>query len=193
MTGVQTCALPISEVGDRLDASFEYNTDLFDAARIERMAGHFTRLLAAISADPVMRIGDLSMLNADERHRLLDEWNDTANDSPRDQAIHQLFEAQASKTPHATAVVYEAQSLSYEELNGKANQLAHRLRELGVGPEVLVGICVERSLDMIVGMLGILKAGGAYVPLDPAYPKERLSYMLSDAKPAVLLDRKSVV
>ena len=109
------------------------------------------------------------------------EWNETKRDYPKDKCVHQLFEEQVKRTPEAVAVVFEEQELTYRELNSRANQLAHYLKKLGVGPEVLVGICVERSLEMIVGLLGVLKAGGAYVPLDPGYPKERLGFMLEDA------------
>ena len=122
-----------------------------------------------------------------ERHRLLVEWNDTRTEYPRDRCIHELFEAQAERTPEAVAVVYEDRQLTYRELNRRANQLAHCLRIVGVGPEVLVGICVERSLEMVVGLLGILKAGGAYVPLDPAYPPERLAFMLDDSEVGIIL------
>ena len=114
-----------------------------------------------------------------ERRQLLVEWNDTARDYPRDRCVHQLFEEQAARTPDAVAVVFEDRQLTYRELNAQANQLARHLRTLGVGPEMPVGMCVERSLEMVVGMLGILKAGGAYVPLDPAYPRERLALMLA--------------
>src|SRR5207247_4070276 len=117
----------------------------------------------------------------------------TAAEYPSDKGVHQLFEEQVQRTPEAVAVVYEDEQLTYGELNAKANQLAHKLRELDVGPEVLVGICVERSLEMVVGLLGILKAGGAYVPLDPSYPKERLAYMLGDAAPKVLLTQERLL
>ena len=110
---------------------------------------------------------------------MLVSWNDTQADYPQDRCIHQLFTDQAQRTPYATAVVFEEQSLSYRDLDDRSNQLAHHLRRLGVGPEVLVGICVERSLEMVIGLLGILKAGGAYVPLDPDYPKDRIAFMLT--------------
>ena len=182
--------LNMTEGTTQIFAAFEYNTDLFDQATIKRMAGHFTRLLDAIVADPQARIADLPMLGEEERHQLLVEWNAVAKDYPQDKTIHQLFEAQAEKTPQHIAVRFEDKELRYAELNARSNQLAHYLRSLGVGPDVLVGICVERSLDMIVGLVAILKAGGAYVPLDPAYPQERLAYMLEDAKPAVLLTQQ---
>jgi aspartate racemase len=136
---------------------------------------------------------ELPILTQKERHQLLIEWNDTATDYPRDKCIHQLFEAQVERTPEAVALVFGTGRLTYRELNTKANQLAHYLRKLGVGPEVLVGICLERSLDLIVALLGILKAGGAYVPLDPAYPQERIEFMLSDAQVAVLLTQEKLL
>ena len=138
-------------------------------------------------------MSELPLLTDGERRQLLVEWNDTAADYPRDQCIHQLFETQAARTPEAVAVVFEDRQLTYAELNARANQLAHYLRELGVGPEVLVGICVERSLEMVVGLLGILKAGGAYVPLDPDYPPERLAFLLQDTQAPVLLTQQALL
>ena len=157
------------------------------------MATHFQNLLSAIAENPQLSVGELPLLSAAERHQLLVEWNDTATEYPTDKCIHQLFEQQVEKTPHAVAVVFENQQLTYLQLNCIANQLAHYLQSLGVGPEVLVGICVERSLEMVVGLLGILKAGGAYVPLDPAYPPERLSYMLADSGVGVLLTQQELL
>ncbi|MGC1376178.1 MAG: condensation domain-containing protein, partial [Anaerolineales bacterium] len=169
---------------------WEYNTDLFDAATIDRMIGHFQVLLEGIVANPDQRLADLPLLTEAERHQLLVEWNATGTEYPKDKRIHELFEAQVEKTPEAVAVTFGDQQLTYRELNERANQLAHYLNKQGVGPDVLVGICVERSLEMVVGLLGIIKAGGAYVPLDPTYPKERLTYMLEDAKPAILLTQE---
>jgi amino acid adenylation domain-containing protein/non-ribosomal peptide synthase protein (TIGR01720 family) len=180
-------AVNLEEKPDGISANFEYSTDLFDAATICRMAGHFQRLLEEIAANPDRCIEELPLLTENERYQLLREWNDAPVDYPRDRCIHQLFEQQAERTPDAVAVVFEDQKLTYRELNERANQLAHYLRSLGVGPEVLVGICVERSLEAIVGLLGILKAGGAYVPLEPTYPKERLSFMLEETQVSVLL------
>ncbi|GAX38795.1 amino acid adenylation domain-containing protein [Nodularia sp. NIES-3585] len=173
-----------------LVGGWEYNTDLFDSSTIERMASHFVTMLEAIVANPQQRINQLPLLTASEQQQLLVEWNDTQIDYPHDLCIHQLFEQQVERTPHAVAVVYEHQQLTYAQLNSRANQLAHYLRSLGVSADVLVGICVERSIDMIVGLLGILKAGGAYVPLDPEYPTERLSFMLEDAQVSVLLTQQ---
>jgi amino acid adenylation domain-containing protein len=163
-----------------------YNTDLFEEETIERMLGHLRRLLEGIVADPGQRIWELPLLSTEESQEQ-GNWNRTEAAYPREKTIAQLFEEQAAANPEATALVCEEESLCYAELNGRANQLAHYLRGLGVGPEVLVGIGVERSVDMVVGLLGILKAGGAYVPLDPGYPRERLSYMLTDAGVTVLL------
>ncbi|HEY9856592.1 MAG TPA: amino acid adenylation domain-containing protein, partial [Stenomitos sp.] len=179
--------LSLSESPDALAGSIEYATDLFDASTIERMVGHFQNLLESILANPDQKVGGFEILGDSERHRLLVEWNDRATDYPLDKGIHQLFEAQAEKTPDAVAVVFEHQRLTYADLNRKANQLAHYLKKQGVGPEDLVGICVERSLEMVIGLLGILKAGAAYVPLDPNYPKERLAFIMEDAQAKVLL------
>lgn len=170
-----------------LRGELEYNSDLFEAATITRMAGHLQVLLTAMVENPEERITRLPLLTEAERCQLLAEWNDTAIPYPQDKRLHQWVEEQVMRTPDAVAVTFEGQQLTYRELNERANQLAHHLQRLGVGPDTLVGICVERSLEMVVGLLGILKAGGAYVPLDPTYPAERLAFMLEDAAPAVLL------
>ena len=170
-----------------------YSSDLFDEATISRMLGHFQSLLEGIVANPEQRLADLPLLSEAEQHQLLVEWNNTQADYPKDLCIHQLFEAQVELTPNSIAVIFEDKQLTYQELNSRSNQLAHHLRKLGVGPEVLVGICVERSVEMIVGLLGILKAGGAYLPLDPSYPSERLSFMLEDAQVSVLLTQEKLV
>nr|MDZ8289085.1 amino acid adenylation domain-containing protein [Nostoc sp. ChiSLP01] len=172
---------------------WEYNTDLFDASTIERITGHFVTLLEGILANPQQPISQLPLLTEVEQQQLLVEWNDTQADYPQDLCIHQLFEEQVQRTPDAVAVVFEDQQLTYHQLNCRANQLAHYLRSLGVGAEVLVGICVERSLEMVVGLLGILKAGGAYVPLDPEYPIDRLRFMLEDSQVSVLLTQQRLV
>lgn len=185
--------LTIFDITRPLKGIWKYNTDLFDAGTIERIAGHFQILLEGIVANPQQQICQLPLLTEVERQQLLVEWNRTQTEYPLDLCIHQLFEEQAQRTPNAVAVVYENQQLTYNQLNYRANQLAHYLRSLGVGPEVLVGICVERSLDMVVGLLGIVKAGGAYVPLDPEYPIERLSFMLEDAQVSVLLTQQQLV
>jgi amino acid adenylation domain-containing protein len=172
---------------------FEYSSDLFDASSIVRMVGHWQTLLEGIVADPAQRLAELPLLTEVERHQLLVEWNATQADYPADQCIHQLFEAQVQQTPEAVAVVFEHEQLTFHELNQRANQLAHRLQTLGVGPEVRVGLCLERSLELVVGLLGVLKAGGAYVPLDPAYPNERLAFMAQDAHLSVLLTQQRLL
>ena len=179
--------LSIAETDKGLVASIEYATALFEASTIDRMARHYCALLEGIASDPDRRIGELDMLEAAERHRLLVEWNDTATDYPQDKLVHELFEEQAARAPEAVALVYEGAQLSYGELNERANRLAHHLRALGVGPDVIVGLCVERSFEMIVALLGVLKAGGAYLPIDPDYPKDRIAYMIADAAPALVL------
>ncbi|MBW4548499.1 MAG: amino acid adenylation domain-containing protein [Symplocastrum torsivum CPER-KK1] len=185
--------LLMEETEQGLKGRWEYKTDLFDAATITRMTGHFQTLLEAIATNPEQHILELPLLSEAERHQLLVEWNDTQADYPKDTFLHQLFEAQVEQTPDAVAVKYKDQPWTYRELNARANQIAHHLQALGVGPEVLVGIFVERSLEMIAGLLGILKAGGAYVPLDPNYPKERLADLLSDSQAPVLLTQEKLV
>ncbi|OEZ96701.1 tyrocidine synthase 3 [Duganella sp. HH101] len=182
-----------TEEGGRLNGSISYNTDLFEPSTMARMAGHFTRLLEAIVANPERRIQDLDMLDDAERHQLLVEWNETTTAGVPAGTIHALFEQRAAASPDRVALEYDNVSLTYGELNARANRLAHHLRTLGVGPDVLVGLCVERSLEMMVGLLAVLKAGGAYVPLDPAYPADRLAYMLEDAAPAVLLTQQRLL
>ncbi len=173
-----------------------YNTDLFDDATITRMLGHFQTLLEGIVANPEQRIAYLPLLSESELHQLLVEWNDTQADYLQDKCIHQLFESIVEQNPDAIALVFgdvetrHVASLTYKELNIRSNQLAHYLKKLGVGAEVLVGLCVERSLEMVIGMLGILKAGGAYVPLDPSYPPQRFNFILEDAQVPVLLTQK---
>ena len=167
-------ALFLREREGKLIGFFEYNTDLFDRSTIERMVGHFQTLLEGIVADPDQPISTLPLLTEDERHQLLVEWNDTAADYPKDSCIHELFEAQVERTPEAIAVQFEGKQLTYRELNSRANQLAHYLQGLGVGPEKLVGICVERSLEMVVGFVGDSEGGWSLCAMDPAYPRERL-------------------
>ena len=185
--------LSMEETNQGLMGRWEYNSDLFEAATIERMSAHFETLLQAMVADSTQSVSMLPMLSAAERRQLLVEWTDTAVAYPQGQTIHELFEAQVERTPVAVAVVFEEQQLTYQQLNAQSNQVAHYLRGVGVGPEVLVGLCVERSLEMVVGLLGILKAGGAYVPLDPNYPQERLGFMLEDAKCLVLLTQERLL
>jgi amino acid adenylation domain-containing protein/FkbM family methyltransferase len=170
-----------------------FNKSLFKLESIERFAKHFVNVLQEGLENTNALISELQILTETERHQLLVEWNATQTEYPEDKCIHQLFEAQVERTPDAVAVVFEDEQLTYQELNRRANQLAHYLRELGVGPDVLVGICVERSLEMVVGLLGVLKAGGAYVPLDMDYPQERLAFMLEDAQVPVLLTQQRLV
>ena len=180
----------IIETTGSLSASIRFNTDLFDAATIARMAGHFQTLLESVLRDPAAAIGDVEILTGAERRQLLVEFNDTRTDYPKDKCLHQLFEEQVQRTPDSVAVVFEGQQLTYAQLNARANQLAHHLQTLGVGPEVPVAIAMEHCPEMVVGVLGILKSGGAYLPLDPAYPKERLAFLLQDAHAPVVLTRK---
>ena len=157
-----------------ISGNIGYASDLFEHGTVEALGRRLVRMLEAVATDPEQAIGIVDLLDAEERHQVLEEWNDTAVAYSSEQCVHELFEAQVRKAPHAVAVVYEGRELSYGELNRRANQLAHYLRGLGVKPDERVAICVERGLEMMVGLLGILKAGGAYVPLDPAYPVERL-------------------
>jgi amino acid adenylation domain-containing protein len=180
-----TLFLEVTDAG--IVGTLEYSTDLFASATIERMAGHYQRLLEAVVSDPDQRLSRLALLTTGERQQQLVQWNDDTCEYPAQQSLHELFEAQVERDPEAVAVVCGEQQLSYAELNSRANQLAHYLREKGVKPEVLVGLLMERSLDLVVALLGILKAGGAYLPLDPVYPRERLSFMMDDAGAKVLL------
>ncbi len=185
--------LTIFEVDGSLSADFRYNVDLFDASTIARMEQHFVSLLEGAVAQPDQPILNLPLLTEAERHQILVEWNATARPYPDHSCIHQLIEAQVEKTPDAESVTFEGTTLSYRELNRRANLLARDLQQLGVGPDVMVGVCMERSVEMVVALLGILKAGGAYVPLDPAYPQERLAYMIADSQVPVLLTQSSIV
>ncbi|BAZ54101.1 amino acid adenylation domain protein [Nostoc sp. NIES-4103] len=184
--------LVIEDVEPGLIANFEYNTDLFDEIKISRLAANFEVLLQGIVTNPQQRLSELPLLTATEEQQLL-EWSQGEISLQPELCLHQLFEEQVEKTPDAVAVVFEKEKLTYQELNQRANQLAQYLQKLGVKPEVLVGICVERSLEMVVGLLGILKAGGVYVPLDPTYPQERLARVLADSQLSVLLTQKPLV
>ena len=179
--------LEAEEEAEKLRLALAYNTDLFTSATIERLGAHLSNLLRAVVANPDENIQALALLGPAEREHLLAGLNPASVDYERDVCIHELFEAWAKKAPDAPALVFEQERLSYRELNQRANRLAHYLRERGVGPDTLVGLCVERSAAMMVGLLGILKAGGAYVPLEPGYPAERLRYMIDDSAPALLL------
>ncbi|MGE3267192.1 MAG: amino acid adenylation domain-containing protein [Chloroflexota bacterium] len=167
-----------------------YHPNLFDATTIARMEGHFRTLLEGVVANPNQPISALPLLTESERHQLLVAWNQTAESLPAQACLHDLIEAQAAQTPDAVAVSFECEQVSYRELDARANQLARRLRRLGVGRDVPVAICTERSVEMVVGLLGILKAGGAYLPLDPTNPRERLAFMLGEAEPPVLLTQQ---
>ena len=179
--------LIMAETESGLGARIEYNTDLFTANTISRLVDHFKTLLRGITNDPELRVSELPLLTPEEQGQMIVEWNDNQLAHPVDQCIHQLFERQVKITPDATAVIFAGEELSYEELNARANRLAHHLRKLGVGSEIRVGIMLPRSIEMIVGLLAVLKAGGAYVPLDPAYPPERLAYMLADSQAQALI------
>ena len=180
-------SLDTQESGEGIWASLTYATDLFGAATVARMAEHWLSLLRAAVANTALPLQDLAMLDAKERQQRLYQWNATAQDYPQGQWVHQLIEAQALAQPDAPALRFNEHCLSYAELNCLANRLAHRLIEAGVGPDVLVGLAVERSIEMVVGLLAVLKAGGAYVPLDPQYPRDRLAYMLEDSGVKLLL------
>src|SRR5208282_2284104 len=182
--------LSLAEADGRIVGEVEYATALFDRATVERHLGYLSRLLEAMAADEARPVDRLPLLDEAERHRVLVEWNATEADYPHDKCVHELFEAQATRTPEAIAVVSGDERLTYAELNARAKRLAHHLRALGVRPDDRVAICAERSPEMVVGLLAILKAGGAYVPLDPGYPAERLQHMVDDASPKVLLTQE---
>ena len=182
----------VSGAGERLPLKIAYDRRRFDADAIRRMLGHLETLLEGIAAAPDRPIATLPLLTADERQQVLVTWNATATDYPQDATVHQLFEAQAARTPDAVALVAGDRVLTYRELNRRANQLAHHLQKLGVGPETLVGVHLERSPEMVIALLAVLKAGGAYLPLDPTYPPERLGFMLEDAGVTLLLTDRQI-
>lgn len=188
--------LSMEETANGLVGNWVYRTDLFDATTLTRLTAHLQNLLAAIVTHPQKPISELPLLTAEERQKLLVEWNHALVEKeaqiPPTQCMHSLFERQAEQTPNATAIVCQGQHLTYAELNQRANQLAHYLRSLGVEPEVRVGLCVERSVEMVIGILGILKAGGAYVPADPGHPPSRIAYMFTDAHVSLILTQESL-
>jgi amino acid adenylation domain-containing protein len=184
--------LVLEESPNSFVASVEYSTDLFDADRIARMVTHLKTLLENVLANPDQRIGYVSLLSKEEQQQLFFEWNDTTTPYPDELCMHQLFEAQVARTPERFALSFEGERLTYRQLNARANQLAHFLRSLGVGPEVMVGISLDRSLDLLVAVLGVLKAGGAYVPMDPTNPPDRLAFMIEDTQVPILLTQKSI-
>ncbi len=185
--------LGMTELREGLMCNIEYCSALFDASTMQRLANHFQNLLQGVMANPDQRISALPMLSAEDRHQFLFGWNRTNRDYPQDVFVPQLFERQAARTPDAEAVVCEDRRLTYRELNQRANQLAHFLKKRGVGPEARVAVCVERSLEMIVGVMGIIKAGAAYVPLDAMYARERLPVIMQDAECPVLLTQQSML
>jgi amino acid adenylation domain-containing protein len=182
----------LQEAGDEIDMFWEFNSNLFDRESVERMADGFERLLVGIS-DPDSPISELSLLSDVETSKIVQEWNATVSEYPRQSTIVEIFEAQVARSPDAVALIAGDEAVSYRELNARANRLAHRLRSSGVGREAAVGLCMERSIELVVGILGILKAGGAYVPLDPEYPKPRLAFMLEDVAAHVLLTMEALL
>jgi amino acid adenylation domain-containing protein len=184
--------LIIADSPDSFSVSFEYNTDLFDQSTIERLLRHFNNLLQSIVADPERTLAVLPWLDAQEQQQIFREWNTTTMEFPETLCMHQWFEKIALDQPDAPALIFNAETLTYAELNRRANQLAQFLKKRGVQAESLVGICLERSLEMVVSILGTLKAGGAFIPLDPAYPAERLEYMLQDSRARVLLTQQAL-
>ena len=184
--------ISISESASGLHCAFEYCTDLFEERTVRRMTDHFKSLLNSITADPEQKIGLLPMLSESEENQLLKEFNDTYADHPKDKSITDLFEDQAARTPQEIAIVFEDSQITYRELNERSNRIAHYLRKKGIKEETLVPVCMDRSIDMIAGVIGILKAGAAYVPIDPDYPEERISYILKDTGANVLLSSKEV-
>ncbi|HEX8317856.1 amino acid adenylation domain-containing protein, partial [Longimicrobium sp.] len=183
-------SLDLSEQGGRIVGGVTYATSLFDQATVERHVGYLRHVLEAMVADERQPVDRLALLPEHERRQVVEEWNRTAAEYPAESCIHEIFQAQAERTPNAEAVVFEDHSLTYAELNARANRLAHHLRSLGVGPDARVAVCVERSAEMVVALLAVMKAGGAYVPLDPGHPAERLEYMLADSAPAAVLTQK---
>jgi amino acid adenylation domain-containing protein len=185
--------IEISDSDGPLTGCFEYNADLFDAATVGRMQEHFQVLLEGIVDQPNQLLADLPLMTPEEHHQVLVAWNETRSSRAETRCLHALFDEQVVRTPDAMAVMFEDQRLSYRELHLRANQLGHYLSRLGVGPDVLVGLCVERSLELIVGLMGILKAGGAYLPLDPEYPTKRMASMLEEARVSILLTQQHLL
>jgi amino acid adenylation domain-containing protein len=185
--------LSLTESEQGLRGQWEYSTDLFEPATIERMAAHFSMLLEGIVTNPGQHLADLPLLSATERHKLVHGWNATRTDFPRQWCMHQLFEIQVERTPETVAIVSGEQHVTYAKLNRQANQLAHALREMGVGPEVCIGVCLKRSIAQVAALLAIFKAEGVYLPLDPTVPIERLAFIVEDAQPRVLLANEELV
>src|SRR5689334_12408774 len=185
-------SLVMAEISGELRACLEYNTDVFDETTIAQMVQQFRVLLEGIVAEPVQSVSSLPLLSDEDRRQLLVEWNESDKDFAQASCLHQIFEEQVAQTPQATAVTFEGENLTYADLNRRANQLAHRLIKLGVGPEVPVAICMERSLDLPIALLAVLKAGGAYVPLEPSYPRERLAFIIEEARAPVVLTQQAI-
>lgn len=193
VTAKYDLSLTLRETGQWIVGGIEYATALYERSTIERYAGYLKALLTAMAADAAQRVEHIALLSASERQQVLVKWNATETPYPNDKCIHELIEDQVARTPNAIALVNGTHQLTYAQLNARANRLAHYLRELGLRPDGLVTICVERSLEMVVGILAVLKAGGAYVPLDPQYPAERLRHMLDDAAPRLMLTHGQVM
>ncbi|HEU0298389.1 MAG TPA: amino acid adenylation domain-containing protein, partial [Longimicrobium sp.] len=185
-------SLSLAEADGQIRGGITYPTSLFDAATVERYVGYLRRVLQGMAADDARRVDQLPLLPDAERRQVLEAWNATGADQPSGPCVHQIFQAQAARTPDAVAVAQGDVALTYAELNARANRLARHLAKRGVGPDVRVGLCLERTPELVVGLMAILKAGGAYVPLDPEYPEERLRYMLADSRPAALLTQASL-
>ena len=194
-TGTEVLDLDVAviEHSDKIELRFSYSSDLFEHATITRLSGHFRNLLQAALENPEQAISRLPLLTTAEERQILVDWNDTAVDYPQDIPLNKLIEDQGEHTPDAIALVFELEQVTYRQLNQRANQLAHYLRRHGVGADIHVGVCAERSIEMVVALLAVLKAGGAYVPLDPEYPRDRLKAMIEDAAPAVLLTQAHLV
>src|SRR5205823_9714206 len=182
----------LAEQDGALTGLMEYNTDLFDGRTIERMLGNFGVLLTAVAENPSLRLSELPLLTEAERRQMLRDWNATESDYPRDACLHHLFEQQAARTPEAVAIVMGGEQITYRSLDDRANQLANYLMQLGAGQESLVGIFLERSIDMVVALLAVLKTGSAYIPLDPAYPPDRIAFILEDASVELLLTQENL-
>ncbi|WP_054988752.1 non-ribosomal peptide synthetase, partial [Pseudomonas syringae group genomosp. 7] len=183
----------VVNLGETLSLRFSYARQSFSAQYMAQLSAHFQQVLQALVCDPQAAIGELALLNVTEQQQVLRDWNATAAEFPSEHCLHSLIETQVLATPDAPALIFAGEQLSYAQLNARANQLAHRLRESGVGPDVLVGICVERSVELVIGLLAIIKAGGAYVPLDPDYPEERLAYMMQDSAIGLLLTQRALL
>jgi len=182
----------IVQPGKKWKVKFMADRALFDTQTLERIAGHIRQILKSVVQNPEMKVTEIDILTPEEREEILYRFNDTATDYPKGKTVHELFEEQVEKTPDKTALVYAGKEISYGELNKKTNQLARFLRRKGLKPDGIVAILVERSLEMVIGILGILKAGGAYLPIDPDYPEERIKYMLEDSNAGISFNSKAV-